>query len=330
MRIVLLLFLFFSFLISNEKLIISKFENLKPYYYENQIVNLKLRTIVAERGSLEVRDDLNISTIVTNKNGNDYITDITFKLNKKFPKFYITLSRNDIVLDKYTLKIKSKIRNLYPPKNFCFVLANNLQLKDMVLSIYDDKYNILYFTIFATNANAEDFSLGYKDEKLYLISKIDDVDVYSYSAIIPKNKYNFNFLYFNLREEMYKKISFQAKLKDERVSTQTDIKPLDTSHIILRDIIGVFFIIIFFTIYLYRKRIIYIIFIIIIFGYLLYINVPQADVHLKKGDIIKLLPFKNSTNLAVVVADENVKVLKDKDGWKKIEYKNQIGWVKDE
>ena len=330
MRIVLLLFLFFSFLISNEKLIISKFENLKPYYYENQIVNLRLRTIVAEKGSVDIKDNLDMSTITTTKNGNEYITNISFKLEKKFPKFYITLSRGDEILDKYTLKIKSKIRHLYPPKNFCNVLASNIEIKDMVLSIYDDKYNIIYFTIFATNANAEDFSLGYKDEKLYLISQIDNVDVYSYSAIIPKNKYKFDFLYFNVREEMYKKISFTAKLKDERVSTQTDIKPLDTSHLILRDIIGVFFIILFFIIYLYRRRIIYLIFIFIVFGYLLYINVPKADVKLHKGEVIKLLPFKNSTNLAVVLVDESVKVLKDKDGWKKIEYKNQIGWVKDE
>jgi len=330
MRIVLLLLLFFNIILANQRLIISKFENLKPYYYNHQIVHLKLKTITAESGVLDIEDDLNISTINTINEGDDYITDISFKLNGEFPKFYIKLTKDNQLLDEETIKVDSQLRHLYPPKNFCHVLANNLVVKDTILSVYDNNYNIIYFTILANNGNAEDFSLGYEDEKLYLISEMNNTAIYSYSAIVPKNKRRFNFLYFNLTNESYKDINFIAQLKDERVSTQTDIKPLDTSHLILRDIVGGALIILFLIIYVYRRRIIYLIFVLLITGYVLYINIPKADITLKEGTVVRLLPFKNSTTLFVASYPMKVKVLKEKDGWKKIDFKNQIGWVKDE
>jgi len=328
MRIILLFLA--SLLFANEKLLIAKFTNLKSYYYNNQIVHLRLKTILAEDGILDVKDDLNISNIYTVNYGDYFISNIDFKLNKRFPVFYIKLLKNNKVLDKEKISIKSKIRKLYPSKDFCNVLANSLQIKDSVLSVYNHNYNIIYFTIVAKDSNAEDFSLGYKNEKIYLISDRNNTFSYSYSAMVPKNKYHFNFVYFNVPLESYKRIKFTLKLKDETISTQTNIKPLNTNYLILRDIIGVAFIILFLIIYLYRRGLIYPIFIIIILGYLVYINIPREDLSLKKGISIKLLPFNNSTTLYITEYPIKVKVLREKDGWKKIDFKNKIGWVKDE
>jgi len=54
-------FFFLVSLYANEKLIIAKIENLKPYYYNNQIVNLKLKIITATDGNLSIKDEYNTS-----------------------------------------------------------------------------------------------------------------------------------------------------------------------------------------------------------------------------------------------------------------------------
>ncbi len=71
------LIIFFAiFLFADEKLIISQFQNLKPFYYKNQFVNLKLKSIVAE-GNLTITSQ-NV-TIATKTDDNiTYYSDINF------------------------------------------------------------------------------------------------------------------------------------------------------------------------------------------------------------------------------------------------------------
>jgi len=325
MRIILLFFA--TFLFANEKLLIAKFSDLKPYYYNHQIVKLHLNIISAKDGKIELFDDYNRSYDVRDDNG--YFANISFKLEDKFPKFTLRVSEENKTLDELNITIKSEVKKLYPPKEFCGVLADNIQIKDKILANYDDNSNIVYWSVIS-DGNTEDFRLNLNNEKLYFLDKNDSYSSYSYSAIVPLDKKNFKFSYFNLQNEKYEPISFSIELKNETISTQTDIKPMTKNNIFLINILLVSIIILWIVLFIYKRKIIYIILIMISIASLVFFNIPKKEVILKEGTQIHVLPFKQSTVFLVLGIDTKVKILEEKNGYKKVEFNKYIGWVKDE
>jgi len=325
MRII--LFFLVTFLFADEKLLIAKFENLNKYYYNHQIVDLKLRVISAVDGDLSITDDMN-HTYLYKQDNNGYISDIKFKLNDKFPKFTIALKNNGVILDKLEITINSKIRQLYPPKDFCGILADKLSISDKILASYDDKKNIVYWTINVKNANADDFHLGFENEKLYFLDSNNSVDSYSYSAFVPLNKRKFSFTYFNLQSKKYKTINFNVKLENETVSTQTDIKPMSKNNIYIINILLGIITVLWILLYIYKRKWIYIILILMSISVIIFFNLPKKELILHRGDNIHILPFNNSTTFISIGSDTKVKILLKKDNWYKIEFNKHIGWVK--
>jgi len=318
-----------TFLFANERLLITKFEDVKPYYYNHQIVNLKLKIISATDGNLKVFDDYNNSYPVIDNN-ESYISNISFELNNSFPIFHVVLSDNGVILNQVDITLDAKVRNLYPPKNFCGVLADDLNISDKILTNYDDKNNIVYWTINSKNGNLNDFSLHFKDEKLYSIDNNNTEISYSYSALVPVNHTDFSFSYFNLKQEKYKNINFSIKLKNETVSTQTDIKPMSKNNIYIINILLGVFVLLWIVLFIYRRGWIYIILLLITIGVIVFFNLPKKEIILHQNTKIHILPFEKSTIFVVVGNDTKVKVLLTKDGWSKIEFNNYIGWVKND
>ena len=327
MRIILIFLA--TFLFANERLIIAKFDNLSPYYYNNQIVNLKLNIISAVSGKISIQDDMNHTYDYT-KEGSDYISLVKFKLKDKFPEFTIKLQQSGVVLDELQIKINSEIRQLYPPKLFCGVLAENMTINDKILASYDDKTNIVYWTINVKNGNASDFHLGFKNEKLYFLDSNNSIDSYSYSALVPLDKRDFSFSYFNLDSQKYKKISFHLNIENESVSTQTDIKPMSKNNIYLINLLLGIITIVWIILYIYKRKWLYILLILMSISAIVFFNIPKKEIVLHKGVKIHILPFDGSTIFINIGSDTKVKVLLRKDKWKKVEFNKHIGWVKDE
>ena len=325
-----IMFLFLvTFLFANEKYLIAKFENLQPVYYNHQIVNLKLKIISAKDGNIEVIDDKN-KTYEVKKDKYNYISNINFELNNTFPKFFVLLKENNVTLDEVELNILSKIKTLYTPKKFCGVLAKDLKITDKIMVNYDDSHNIVYWTLTAFNGNIQNFTLKLPKEKLYFLDKNDTMSSYSYSAIVPIDKKDFSFSYFNLDSKKYQIIRFHIEPKNETISTQTDIKPMAKTRLyIINIVLGVIFILIL-ILYIYRKKWIYIILFIMIVAILIILNLPKKEIIVHKGTQIHLLPFKDSTIFIILKNDKKVKVLESKNGYKKIEINKHIGWIKDE
>ena len=184
MRIIFFIILF-TFSYANESFI-AKFENLKPYYYNHQIVNLKLKVISDSNVSL--RDEFNktYSLIETN---NSYIANLSFELNNSFKTFILKVGDYE-----KNITPNVKIKYLHPPKNFCGVLANEFNITDKILTNYDKDNNLIYLNI-KTDGNINDFSLGFRNEKIY---NVENNGVYSYSAILDVGKNNFDIVYFDL------------------------------------------------------------------------------------------------------------------------------------
>ena len=329
MRIIFLFLVTFIFAFANEKYLIAKFENLQPYYYNHQLVKLKLKILSAKDGNITVVDDKNQSFDLI-KNNYNYIANINFELNNSFPTFFVMLKENNETLDEVKLNITSEIKILYPPKNFCGILAKNIKITDKIMVNYDNNHNIVYWTITTFQGDGSKFKLKLTDEKLYFLDKNDSMDSYSYSAIVPIDKKDFSFKYFNIDSKKYENIKFHIEPKNETISTQTDIKPMAKTRLYLINLslgIILFFL---FIIYIYRKKWIYIILMLIIVIALVILNLPKKEIILQKGTKVHLLPFKDSTIFIILKDDKKVKVLSYKNGYKKIEINKHIGWIKDE
>ena len=326
MRIILLFFILMIDLFGKEQLIIANFENLNSYYYNNQIVHFKLKILTGVNGNLSLKDDINRSYSIQDMNGT-YISNIVFQLKDRFPTFIIDLN-NSGVLEELNITPKSKVKILHSPKNFCGVLGSKLTITDMMLTNYDKHYNILYFNL-SSDGNIKDFKLNFTDEKLFQNIE-NNSSIYGYSALVPLNQTDFNIKYFDLKSERYKTISFSLSLKNDTVSTQTDIRPMAKSNILIIDSVLAVIMILWAVLFYYRRKKIYIILILLVVLSLVFLNLPKKEIYLQEGTKIHILPFEKSTIFLVLEIGEKVKILDIQNGYKKIELHKHIGWVKDE
>jgi hypothetical protein len=318
MRILLLIFL--PFLLFAE---IVKFENLKPYYYENQIVNLKAKIILPAPKEIYVMPSNNVEANLTQKNPYLYNLNIKFKADKNEHNVILIGDKFYKVIDfKKIIKIKS----LTPPKNFSHVLAENLTIINPISSKYDKKHNIVSFTIKCNECNINDFNLTYTEQNLTIISK----NKASYYTIVPKNLKNLTFYYFNLKKETFEKINIPIKLKEEIISTQTQLNPEENKIFTPVNILILIFIAFTLIVFLIFQKIWLLIFPLLLSGYLGYKLLPKGEVVLKRNAKIQILPTKQSTIIYVSKGNEKAKVLNKLKNYTKIKINSKIGWVKNE
>jgi len=326
-KIIFLFFIVFAF--ADEHLILSKFQNLQEFYYNNQIVHLKLKTISAQNGDILISSNYPIEVNTSTDDNITYFSNISFELNNTFPEFNVSLKNNGIKLDEISININSKIRNLTPPNNFCGILAKDVNITNPILSDYNSDKNILYFDVSFKDANVKDFIFDKKVD-FTLKDKNGSNSIYSYSALVPKNQNIFIINYFNIANNKYEKIPLNVKLNDEKVSTQVDLNPVNKTRIyIINAILGAL-ILLWLLLYYYRKKTIYIILIILAISCLIFLNWPKPEIILEKGKQIHILPFNNSTVFLVIGIPTKVKVLDEKNGYKEILFNNKIGWVKND
>ena len=332
MRFLFPILLIFSYIFGDERVLISHFENPKQTYFNNQIIHLKLKTITAENGNISIVSDSPILEINSIKEDNStYLSTITFQLkDRRFPIFTIYFNdENNSKIGEEKISLNSKIEVLNPPKNFSNILAKNMEVKNPVLSDYDENNNILYFNVLFNDANSRDFKFN-KILDFDLIEGNKTEENFRYSAIVPKQETDFKIIYFNTIDGEYKTIFFSTKLKDETISTQTDIKPIVTTQIYLIDAVLIGLILLWILLYYYKRKWIYIILILLAIGSLIFFNLPKKEITLKTGKQIHILPFEQSTIFMTTEIPTKVTVLNRKGEYIKIEINNKIGWVKDD
>jgi len=312
-----LLFFLPLFLLS-ESLII-KYLNLKPFYYENQIINLNIK-IISPVKNLNITSTYNIKLNISNKNPYIYLLNLKFKANNN-PKF-LFISSNEINKTIF-LNSKINIKQLNKINNFSNLLADELNISTPVAIKSPNNNIILSFTIKCKNCNLKDFHLTNK-EKLKIINS----NTATYLANLPKNTQNFEFYYFNTKKQTYQKVSVPIKLKDETISTQTNINPKENKFFTPLNIFILIIIAIFLLFFLIFQKIWILIFPIIIGGFLIHSLLPKGEIYLHKGDKLTILPTYNSTVIYIVEKDQKVKILNRSRDYVEVKIKNKIGWVK--
>ena len=128
-----LFFLLIPFFLFASDLII-KYENLKPFYYKNQIVNLKFK-ILSPKPNLMFLNDSNIELNITQINPYIYQLNAKFKADDSNKTITVYTNQEE---QKINLNKKIIIKKLPHIKDFCGVLADNFNIINPISSNYEN------------------------------------------------------------------------------------------------------------------------------------------------------------------------------------------------
>jgi len=235
---------------------------------------------------------------------------------------------------KKTLLVGEKLNvvTLNPKKDFANIIADSFELQEYKTTSYDENNNIVVFTANATNCDIASFKFSnvIKQGAESIIESYFDSKI-TYFAVINKEIKTFSFSYFNIKNNRFINVDIPIIVNDDSVTTQSDLKPKDQSHELLKMQIATGIAIIGFIIILWRRRYVYLIFILIPLAYILYIGIPSKDVCIKQGSSIYLLPVINGTIFETTPVVYHLQKEGEVKGFTKVKLQNnKIGWVKNE
>jgi len=293
-----------------------------------------------EKFDLSIKEDKNFKIIYKKEpwiklNQNSYKKTIYIK--------YLSTTPKDLTI-KVTSKFKNRLKNsakirvkkpkvvvLKGDEFFSKVIAKKLEVLSHSEKRYDDTHNIVLMEINATLSNLEDFSLGYakKSGVDEYIDKGKLQKAYTYAIVDYKDK-NFKFKYFDLISNHYKMINFDIRLKDQTLSTQTELNPQKNRYKQYKTIVLLSVLFVLLLIFLKKRSIGLALFMAILLVYTAYINIPFKKITLKKGVGLKILPTQNSTVFYIVPKDTKVVVAYENKKYYKVILPDgkHVGWVK--
>ncbi|BAF69983.1 conserved hypothetical protein [Nitratiruptor sp. SB155-2] len=225
-----------------------------------------------------------------------------------------------------------QVKQLNAPENFCHVLAKRLDIKEFDSVQYDRTSNLILMRIVGLYANLEDFKLPFaRLQKIKEINESFPVMDILYYAILPSHFSQLRFHYFDPDAREFKLISIPIIVKDEIVSTQSDINPTeDKSRFTKIALLGMFGIL--FLLYgIWKRGIFWILLAVVMLGYMGYLLIPAEKVCIKKGSKIYILPTKQSTIFKINNKKNSFFKLNEANGYIKIMLPDKkIGWVKED
>jgi len=250
----------------------------------------------------------------------------------RLPDVKVSIVASRSYAPSYVKGTKLDVVTLNPKDNFSNVIANSMQLKEYKTTSYDNAHNIIVFIATAKNAilKAMHFKNVYKQgmesfKGYYASSKI------TYYVVIDKRIENFSFSYFNLKKNKYELLNIPIIVNDDSVSTQSDLKPRDQSHDMIKTYIAVGIIVLILLFAFLQKKYIYLIVAILPLGYIIYLNMPEQSVCIKKGSNILLLPVNNGTVFETTQTELHLPKEGSVTNFTKVKLQNEkIGWVKNE
>jgi hypothetical protein len=214
---------------------------------------------------------------------------------------------------------------------FCGVLAKELAIKGFTTTKISDEENRLTLEITASDSNLNDFRFDktvVNDQKmvqnLYTFSK----SAIKYDVTLPASKKIFEFEFFNLSTNKFEKKNIPVKLKEDEVSTQSELAPKSNISD-LYQLLGVFLLAA--GLYYYgqkteRRFLKFLAFASLLLIYPLMFN--QDTIVIKKGSMISILPTTNSTIFEITKEEYKVEKLFETDKYYKIKLENdKVGWV---
>jgi hypothetical protein len=227
-------------------------------------------------------------------------------------------------------RVESVVLN--PGRDYAHILADSFRIDKSKTNRYNDKYNILVFQATAEHCHLESFSLnGVKKQGFESIEPSIDTSTMTYYAIIPRKLESLNFSYFNLKSRRFQNMSIPIVVEDDTVSTQSDLKPVEHGHTLLKIAAASGIGLVGFVLLLVYRKWWYLPLLIVPAAYIAYIAVPTEDVCVKEESPIYLLPMDNGTVFKMTQTRRIHEVQGSTEGFTKIKLDDsKIGWVKNE
>ena len=254
--------------------------------------------------------------------------DVTAKL----PTMGLNIYQDSYKIDSEKLEAAvPSIIKLNGTKYFSGVIAKSLKIKKNKTTQFDDKNFIVVLEIEAEQANLNDFSLKWVTRD-GIDSTHDNLPYFKifYYAIVPDFTKEFIFTYFNSSTNKFEKLTIPIVVTDDKISTQVDLNPAQSSLQIYKDGAYGILALILIILIIRRRKIAYIIFLIILISFFIYDKNPLNSVKIESGSKIKILPTEKSTIFYVTNRTLYAQKLDSKDNYIKILLPNgKIGWIDD-
>jgi len=329
---------------SSESLFLSH-EELPSKLYVGQVLPITLKAIVAnpKAHSIDTAFEASKNAVLLNPNapweslGNSTFQ-TTFYVHLKaatpsLPKITVSLLSNKIAFESTSLVIPTpNVISLKKEPFFSNVIAQSLSVLKYKTTTFDAKNAIIVLEIEANHANLKEFHLsGIPKNGVDSYSENGMTQKIFYYAIIPNYQKTFEFTYFDLPSNKFKKLTLPVTIESEEVSTQLGLNPKESIFEFYKNISYGVLSVLFLLLFLRRRRVIYFI-AMALFATLFFLDKnPLNQVELKSNSNLMILPTEHST--IFFTSKENVKVekLAQRLHYTKILFPDgMIGWTNSE
>ena len=264
-------------------------------------------------------------------NGSDSFFTFYFKagqIDVRIPRLFINNGINELTLDTHMISLGT----LELREDFCGVLAADMKITNSQVSNYDEKNNLVIFSIEALEANVEDMYLNNVLESgIEHIQRESSKVLGEFYFVVPEKQKNIKFTYFNTIKNQYVDLSVAIELVNNTVVSQTDLNPTEDSFELLKKYSLMTLVGFFFLMFLFKRDFFYLVSAVISLITLLTLYIPHKKVCIKQGAPLFILPTNTSTMSTKVDEEFESALLGEHGEYKKVEYKNgMIGWIKDE
>jgi len=329
-KIYTLLALFSIFAISTE----IEYSYVPKRVYQNQVFPITFLSLKKVFGQ--------ISFTFPNKNPILKNAVVIHNGNKTFYTFYFKTQKNPFIIPYVLVNLNGKIVELKGvsievnplPKrrDFCGVIASGLRIKNTQVSVYDEKSNLVSLLIEAYDANLEDI---YIEDTLK--DGIDNIKrdgsrvEGNYYTVLPADQKVLKFSYFDTIKNSFIKKKILINIDDGSVAAQTDLNPKDDKFEALKKSITIALTLIFATLFILKKDILYLLIALFSSIALVWLYIPLSKICVKSNSPIYIIPTFNGTIIGYTDHRVTTVELAKKGNYHKIEYKKGvIGWIKDE
>ncbi|TLD82456.1 SH3 domain-containing protein [Helicobacter sp. MIT 11-5569] len=209
------------------------------------------------------------------------------------------------------------------------VLAQNLEILDTKITSYDSTQNLAVLQLQSVMGNLFDFHLeSYKQQGIESKSGNYKQAVAFYYVIVPKHQTTISFDYFNTQTSKYQTLQIPNIASEDRVSTQSDIKPKN-NYQFFKISLMIFFALLFFGLYLYKRKILFLLLAFLALIALLYFLTLKSEVTLKRNVALRIQPTFNSTIVLTTQNETKAEILGNRNNYYKVLLEDEhIGWVK--
>jgi len=331
------------------KVLYVKYTDVPKVVYTKQRFNIKIKAniLISQKDvSYKIHTNINqkksniellSNDIIWDKiDDNNYETTLQFKVLKnsiKLPEITVSIiDKQNILIDKSKIKNQKIIyrKIAINQEKYSNIIASEFSITSIKTKQYTNKELIHVIAITAKQSNLEEFKLNnYSNQGSKVLKNIKDSQILYYFIITPRGQKSIDFNYFNTIQNKFIDISIPIKLKEQLVSTQTDLNPYENDMFIYK-VLAISVVVLFFLIIYYFKREFFFLFFAVLFMTLLiYMMWPNKKVLIQKNTKVYILPTSNSTIFSILNEKKEVEILIKKENFSKILFKNgRIGWIK--